>query len=105
MRTFLNQYRSYFLYAGFFSFFTNILLLAPAIYMLQVFDRVLTSRHEETLVMLTIITVAALVGMMLLEMVRSRVLAAAALAMDRRLGSVVLDRLLDGAIRAKPAWA
>ena len=49
--------------------------------------------------MLTIITVAALVGMMLLEMVRSRVLAAAALAMDRRLGSVVLDRLLDGAIR------
>lgn len=99
MRTFLNQYRSYFLYAGFFSFFTNILLLAPAIYMLQVFDRVLTSRHEETLVMLTIITVAALVGMMLLEMVRSRVLAAAALAMDRRLGSVVLDRLLDGAIR------
>ena len=49
--------------------------------------------------MLTIITVVALVGMMLLEMVRSRVLAAAALAMDRRLGSVVLDRLLDGAIR------
>ena len=99
MRAFLNQYRSYFLYAGIFSFFTNLLLLAPAIYMLQVFDRVLTSRHEETLVLLTLITVAALMGMMLLEVVRSRILAGAALAMDRRLGAVVLDRLLEGALR------
>lgn len=99
MRAFLSQYRSYFLYAGLFSFFTNLLLLAPAIYMLQVFDRVLTSRHEETLVLLTLITAGALVGMMLLETVRSRILAGAALAMDRRLGALVLDRLLDGAIR------
>ena len=99
MRAFLNQYRSYFLYAGIFSFFTNLLLLAPAIYMLQVFDRVLTSRHEETLVLLTLITVGALMGMMLLEVVRSRILAGAALAMDRRLGPLVLDRLLEGALR------
>lgn len=99
MRSLFSQYRPFFLYAGFFSLFINLLLLAPSIYMLQVFDRVLTSRHEETLVLLTLITVVALIGMMLLETVRSRVLAGAALAMDRRLGAVVLDRLIDGAVR------
>ena len=33
-----------FLFAGFFSLFINLLMLAPAIYMLQVYDRVLNSR-------------------------------------------------------------
>jgi PrtD family type I secretion system ABC transporter len=97
MRDFLKHYRPFFLYAGFFSLFINLLLLAPALYMLQVFDRVLTSRHEETLVLLTVLTVGALVMMMFLEMLRSRLLAGAAVAMDRRLGPQVLARLLDGA--------
>ena len=41
-------------YAALSSLFINVLLLAPALYLLQVFDRVLSSRHEETLVMLTL---------------------------------------------------
>lgn len=97
MREFFKQFRPYFLYAGFFSLFVNLLLLVPALYMLQVFDRVLTSRHEETLVMLTLLALGALVLMMILEILRSRLLAGAAVALDRRLGPRVLGVLLDGA--------
>jgi PrtD family type I secretion system ABC transporter len=61
-----------------------------------VFDRVLTSRHLETLVMLTLATVGALVLMALLEVVRSELLARAALAIEQGLGPRVLARLLEG---------
>lgn len=97
MRLLFKQFRPFFLYAGFFSLFINLLLLAPALYMLQVFDRVLTSRHEETLVLLTLLTFGALVVMMFLEVLRSRLLAGAAVALDRRLGPRVLSSLLEGA--------
>ena len=40
------------LHVAMFSFFVNLLLLAPAMFMLQVFDRVLSSRSEETLLVL-----------------------------------------------------
>jgi hypothetical protein len=43
--------------AGFFSLFINLLLLLPSIYMLQVYDRVLSSGSESTLLMLTLIMV------------------------------------------------
>ena len=41
---------------GGFSFVINLLMLLPSLYMLQVYDRVLTSRSEMTLLMLTVIT-------------------------------------------------
>lgn len=97
MGTFFKRYRPFFLYAGVFSFFLNLLQLAPALYMLQVFDRVLTSRHQETLVLLTLLTVGALGVMLLLDVLRSRLLAGAAVAMDKRLGPSVLSTLLEGA--------
>lgn len=89
--------RPYFLWAGIFSLAINLLLLAAPLYMLQVFDRVVTSRSHETLLMLTIAAVTALVAMAALDAVRARLLAAAGLALDRRLGPRVLQRLLEGA--------
>ncbi|HCM1965145.1 TPA: type I secretion system permease/ATPase [Salmonella enterica subsp. salamae serovar 56:l,v:z39] len=59
---------------GIFSAFINILMLVPSVYMLQVYDRVLLSRNEVTLLMLTLIMLGMLgmLGMMaLLEYVRS----------------------------------
>jgi ABC-type protease/lipase transport system fused ATPase/permease subunit len=50
-------------YAALFSFAVNLLLLVPSLYMLQVFDRVLASRHVETLALLTVADAAALVIM------------------------------------------
>ena len=52
--------RSAFIAAGAFSLFINILLLVPSVYMLQIYDRVLGSRNETTLVVLTLVCVGLL---------------------------------------------
>jgi PrtD family type I secretion system ABC transporter len=91
--------RPYLAFAGFFSLAINLLLLAPPLYMLQVFDRVLTSRSNETLVFLTIGTALALAMMAGLDMIRTQLLAAGGAALDRALGRRVLDRLLGEAAR------
>ena len=57
------QSRHFLLYAFFFSIFVNLLMLTGPLFMLQVYDRVLGSRSEETLVAL-IILVLALYGLM-----------------------------------------
>src|SRR5687767_11657812 len=100
MRELTARLRPFFVYAGVFSLAINLLLLAPTLYMLQVFDRVLTSRSQETLVVLSIATAVALLGMALLEALRSRLLAVAGAALDRRLGPQVLEGLLAQAARA-----
>lgn len=91
--------RPYLVFAGLFSLAINLLLLAPPLYMLQVFDRVLTSRSNETLVFLTIGAALALAMMAGLDMIRAQLLAAGGAALDRALGRRVLDRLLGEAAR------
>jgi len=94
VRDLVSRFRPFFLYAGLFSLAINLLLLVPPLYMLQVFDRVLASRSGETLLVLTIAAVTALVIMALLEVLRARLLAAAGAALDQSLGPRVLDGLL-----------
>ncbi len=101
MQDLLRNFRRYWLYAGFFSFFCNILALASPLYMLQVYDRVLTSRSPETLIALTVITLGMMVVMTLLEGVRSRVLQAAGLALEAQAGPLVVGRLMEST--ANPA--
>lgn len=67
-------FRQAFLRVGAFSFVINMLMLMPAIYMLQIYDRVLVSRSGTTLVLLTVITVVLFVLMSILEYVRSGIL-------------------------------
>jgi len=57
-----------------FSLFLNLLMLAPSIYMLQVYDRVLVSRNETTLLMLTVLVLGLYLLMTLLESVRTFIL-------------------------------
>lgn len=97
MGEFLRSCRHYFYYAGFFSFFVNVLALALPLYTLQVYDRVLSSRSPETLVALTGITIALLLVMTLLESLRSRILLASGLALEARTGPLVVDRLVRNA--------
>ena len=103
MRSLFKQFRPFFIYAGLFSFCINLLLLIPSLYMLQVFDRVIASRSNETLVMLTLAASAALVMMAALDLLRARLLAAAGVAMDAILGPRVLDRLLTDAASLRGA--
>jgi len=63
-----------FLSAAAFSLVINLLMLTPTIYMLQLYDRVLSSRSIETLVMLTVIVVVIFITQGALEWVRSQIL-------------------------------
>jgi len=59
---------------GVFSAIINLLMLAPSLYMLQVYDRVLQSGNEITLLMLTLLMLGAYAVLSALEFVRSFVL-------------------------------
>src|SRR5687767_2934641 len=72
-----------------FSAAINVLTLTTAFYMLQVYDRVLTSRSIETLAALSLIALAALATLASLETVRSRLLVAIGGWMNRRLSPVL----------------
>jgi len=94
MRAFLAQFRSYFFAAAAFSLVINMLMLAPALFMLQVFDRVVSSRSVETLVMLFALTITALMVMAYLDAIRARLLARAAIRLEKQLGPRVLASML-----------
>jgi len=94
MREFASQFRAYFVYAAFFSLIINVLMLAPALFMLQVFDRVVSSRSGETLVMLFVLTLLALFFMAYLDTIRTRLLTRAAIKLEKLLGPRVLATML-----------
>ncbi|MDH2326693.1 type I secretion system permease/ATPase [Cereibacter sp. SYSU M97828] len=68
-----------------FSVFTNLLMLTGPLYMLQVYDRVLASRSEETLVALSLIAAGMFIAMGILDYARGRIMA--------RIGAGFQDRL------------
>jgi PrtD family type I secretion system ABC transporter len=82
--------RGTFLMAALFSWVINLLMVVPSLYMMQVYDRVLHSHSEATLLMLTLITVGLLGAMSLLEIIRSRILVRIGGRLDQRLGDRVL---------------
>jgi ATP-binding cassette subfamily C exporter for protease/lipase len=81
----LAGFKHVFATVGVFSAIINLLLLVPALYMLQVYDRVLASRNETTLLMLTLMVVGAYLLMGSLEFVRSFVLIRVGAQFDMRL--------------------
>jgi len=83
--------RSILLPTAVFGFAVNLLLFTSPLYMMQIYDRVLTSRSGATLVALSLIALF-LVGLMgLLELVRSRVLVRAGMKFDDLIGSQLFD--------------
>src|SRR4051812_9448236 len=89
--------RSYALLAGAASLILNLALLIPSIYMLQVFDRVFSSRSEETLVMLSLLALVALVLGYFVDSVRAEALGCAGRALDRHLSPRALAGTLQHA--------
>ena len=71
----------------------------PSLYMLQVFDRVLTSHSVETLVMLTAIVIGALLMMLLLDFMRARMLTILGVLFERAIGPPVFTGLIASAAR------
>lgn len=72
---------------GLFSVVINVLLLVTPLYLIQVYDRVLPSSSAETLIFLSIIALAALAFLGLLEGVRTIYAQRVAAVMDQKLAS------------------
>jgi ATP-binding cassette, subfamily C, bacterial exporter for protease/lipase len=81
----LGEFKGAFRTVGVFSAIINLMLLVPSLYMLQVYDRVLASRNETTLLMLTLMVVGAYLFMSALEFVRSFVLIRVGAQLDMKL--------------------
>ncbi|OQW58953.1 MAG: hypothetical protein A4S17_11535 [Proteobacteria bacterium HN_bin10] len=84
-----------------FSAAINLLYLAPSLYMLQVYDRVIPTSGILTLVLLSIVLVVSLAVLALLDSIRSRLLARAAVRVER----VAADAVIEAGMRARRAGA
>src|SRR5262245_55826164 len=82
---FVGRLRPFVLLAAAASLALNLALLMPSIYMMQVFDRVFSSRSTETLVMLSALTLLALMLGYRMDVARARALGWAGRSLDRRL--------------------
>ncbi len=85
----LIEFKGAFRTVGIFSAIINVIMLVPALYMLQVFDRVLSSRNETTLLMLTVMVLGAYLLMNALEFIRSFVLIRLGAQLDMKLNKRV----------------
>lgn len=88
-----------FVSVGAFSAVINLLMLAPALYMLQVYDRVLASGNHMTLAMLTLMVLGLYAFMGLLEWVRSLVVIRLGTQIDQQLGARIYDATFDANLR------
>jgi ABC-type protease/lipase transport system fused ATPase/permease subunit len=95
----LQACRRYFLIALIFSLAINLLYLASPLYMLQVYDRVVSSASEVTLVMLTILLLLTLATLAAIDSVRARLLTRASLRLDRLLASRIVAATMEVAAR------
>jgi len=85
----LVSFKGAFRTVGVFSAIINLLMLVPALYMLQVYDRVLASRNETTLLMLTLIVLGAYLFLSALELVRSFILIRIGAQLDMKMNKRV----------------
>ena len=85
----------YFATAGAFSLAINLLYLAGPLYMLQVYDRVVSSGSQTTLVMITLALLLAYLAMAGLDAARATVLTRASLRLDRRIAPRLMMALVD----------
>ena len=83
----------------------NLLLLAPSIFLLQIYDRVLSSRSADTLLMLTIIVAATVLVGGVLDALRRAALGRIGTWLEDRLRPSVLTACFDHAYRSDPAGA
>lgn len=87
----LRSYKRTFVFVGLFSFFINLLMLVPPLYMLQIYDRVLSSRSVDTLMMLTLIVIVLFITLGGLEFIRSRILVRLGNRLESQLSARVFD--------------
>lgn len=99
LRAAINRCVGGLLFAAFVGLFINILHLAVPLYMMQVYDRVLNSRSQDTLIMLTVLVVGAILFLTTLDFIRSRVFMITAEKLVHRLQGGVFRAAVADALR------
>jgi PrtD family type I secretion system ABC transporter len=94
----LARCRTAFLAAGGFSIFINMLVLVPSLYMLQIYDRVLSSRNVTTLVVMTIIAIVMVAVYAGLDTVRSQILVRIGGRLNELMGGRVFAAIFKSAV-------
>lgn len=105
IRQALAGHKRVFYAVGLFSAVINLLYLAPSLYMLQVYDRVLASRSETTLLVLSLLVVGVYLLMGLIDMVRSQVLVRVGNQLDLALAPRVFNAAFERNLRFRAGAA
>ena len=105
IRQALAGHKRVFYAVGLFSAVINLLYLAPSLYMLQVYDRVLASRSETTLLVLSLLVVGVYLLMGLIDMVRSQVLVRVGNQLDLALSPRVFNAAFERNLRFRAGAA
>ncbi|MBI2769662.1 MAG: type I secretion system permease/ATPase [Burkholderiales bacterium] len=102
LRLALAELRPYFVRVAWFSTIASLLVLAPSVYMLEVYDRVVNSRSHLTLTMLTVLLLGVFVVMEILEWARSEIMREAGLTLDGKMSPRVFRALFEANLRRIP---
>jgi ATP-binding cassette subfamily C protein len=94
VRAALAACRGHFLYAALFSGLINVLYLAPSIFMLQVYDRVVPTRGTPTLALLLVVLAFALVVLSLMDLARMQLLQRASVRLEKQTAGPLLNQIL-----------
>jgi ATP-binding cassette subfamily C exporter for protease/lipase len=92
-------FRREFLVVAVFSVVANVLLLVPTLYMLQVYDRVMVSRSELTLLVVSLIALFLFLVAAFSEWMRSRVLVRAGARLDAVLSTRVFNASFESNLK------
>jgi ATP-binding cassette subfamily C protein/ATP-binding cassette subfamily C exporter for protease/lipase/ATP-binding cassette subfamily C protein EexD len=90
---------------GAFSVIINVLMLVPSLYMMQIYDRVITTGHWETLVFLTGIATFALIVLAAIDSVRSSIMVRIGCWLNDRLGPTFLSSSVRAQLQGDGAGA
>jgi PrtD family type I secretion system ABC transporter len=96
------QNRKVFAFVGVTSALINLLALTGSIYMMQVYDRVLATRHQSTLIYLTLIAAGAILVLGVFEYVRMAVLGRVASWIEETVLPHVFSRSIDAELQERP---
>jgi ATP-binding cassette subfamily C protein/ATP-binding cassette subfamily C protein EexD len=89
-------------FVGLLSAALNLLALTGSIYMMQVYDRVLATRHKDTLIYLTLIAAVAILALGIFEFVRMAVLGRVAAWIEETVLPHVFSRSIDAELVDRP---
>lgn len=101
-------FRREFMIVGIFSMVANVLMLTPTLYMLQVFDRIMVSQSELTLLTVSLVMMFLLAVMAFAEWSRSRLLIRSGVRLDGMLNTRIFNASFESYLSqsgASPARA